>query len=137
MSAIGTKRTSGSVRSWLPGPFQLTGYHRYHLPSCGHVMRRSALLLIMCITLIASTLPASSATRHVVMLFDERLEFPGLESLEAEFVRTLTSNSPEAHSSDKVAQLFVDLRSATERAGFPSPERIEAFAMPTHDRFRP
>ena len=43
----------------------------------------------------------------------------------------------EAHSSDKVAQLFVDLRSATERAGFPSPERIEAFAMPTHDRFRP
>ena len=45
--------------------------------------------------LVASTLPASSATRHVVMLFDERLEFPGLASLEAEFVRTLTSNSPD------------------------------------------
>ena len=43
----------------------------------------------------------------------------------------------EAHSSDKVAQLFVDLRSATERAGFPSPERTKAFAMPTYDRFRP
>ena len=43
----------------------------------------------------------------------------------------------EAHSSDKVAHLFVDLRSATERAGFPSPERTEAFAMPTRDRFRP
>ena len=42
----------------------------------------------------------------------------------------------EAHSSDKVAQLFVDLRSATERAGFPSPEHTEAFAMPTHDRLR-
>src|ERR1019366_2900799 len=41
----------------------------------------------------------------------------------------------EAHSSDKAAHLFVDRRSATERAGFPSPERTEAFAMPTHDRF--
>jgi hypothetical protein len=40
------------------------------------------------------------------------------------------------HSSDKVAQLFVNLRSATERAGFPSPKRTEAFAMPTHDRLR-
>jgi signal transduction histidine kinase len=29
------------------------------------------------------------------MLFDERLEFPGLANLEAEFVRTLTSNSPD------------------------------------------
>ena len=29
------------------------------------------------------------------MLFDERLEFPGLANLEAEFVRTLASNSPD------------------------------------------
>ena len=43
----------------------------------------------------------------------------------------------EAHSSDKVAHLFVDLRSTTERAGFPSPKCSEAFAMPTHDRLRP
>ena len=43
----------------------------------------------------------------------------------------------DAHSSDKVAHLFVDLRSTTERAGFPSPECSEAFAMPTHDRLRP
>src|SRR5664280_487329 len=42
----------------------------------------------------------------------------------------------EAHSSDKVAHLFVDLRSTTERAGFPSPKCSEAFAMPTHDRLR-
>ena len=42
----------------------------------------------------------------------------------------------EAHSSDKVAHLFVDLRSATGRAGFPSPKCSEAFAMPTHDRLR-
>src|ERR1022692_1586161 len=34
----------------------------------------------------------------------------------------------EAHSLDKVAHLFDDLRSATGRAGFPSPERTEAFA---------
>jgi len=43
----------------------------------------------------------------------------------------------KAHSSDKVAQLFVDLRSTTKRAGFPSPKCAEAFAMPTHDRLRP
>jgi signal transduction histidine kinase len=58
-------------------------------------MRRSTLLLIVHIALIASPLPASSATRHVVMLFDERLEFPGLATLEAEFVRTLTANYPD------------------------------------------
>jgi signal transduction histidine kinase len=58
-------------------------------------MRCSIRLIIVCIALIAGPLPASSATRHVVMLFDERLEFPGLANLEAEFVRTLTSNSPD------------------------------------------
>src|ERR1035441_8721977 len=42
----------------------------------------------------------------------------------------------KAHSLDKVAHLFVDLRSAAERTGFPSPERTEAFAMPIHDRLR-
>ena len=58
-------------------------------------MRSSTRLIIVCIALIAGCLPASSATRHVVMLFDERLEFPGLANLEAEFVRTLTSNSQD------------------------------------------
>ena len=58
-------------------------------------MRRSTFLLTVCLALIVGSLPASSATRHVVMLFDERLEFPGLANLEAEFVRTLTSNSPD------------------------------------------
>ena len=52
-------------------------------------------------------------------------------------VRRTPERVLEAHSSDKVAHLFVDLRSATERAGFPSPECSEAFAMPTHDRLRP
>jgi hypothetical protein len=40
----------------------------------------------------------------------------------------------ETHSSNKVAHLFVDPRSATERAGLPSPERSETLAVPTHDR---
>ena len=64
----------------------------------GHAMRRCTALVVICIALIvwiASALPVSSATRHVVMLFDERLELPGLAALEAEFVRTLASNSPD------------------------------------------
>jgi hypothetical protein len=44
---------------------------------------------------MASALSVSSATRHVVMLFDERREVPERAALEAEFVRTLTSNSPD------------------------------------------
>jgi signal transduction histidine kinase len=47
------------------------------------------------VILTASAFPASSTTRHVVMLFDERLEFPGLANLEAEFVRTITASSPD------------------------------------------
>ena len=61
-------------------------------------MRRCTALVVMCIALIfwtASALPVSSATRHVIMLFDERRELPGPAALEAEFVRTLTSNSPD------------------------------------------
>ena len=59
-----------------------------------HVMRRCSALFALMVW-IASLMPASAATRHVVMLFDERLEFPGLANLEAEFVRTLTSNAPD------------------------------------------
>jgi hypothetical protein len=44
---------------------------------------------------IGNTFAASSSTRHVVMVFDERVELPGLAALEAEFVGTLTSNSPD------------------------------------------
>jgi signal transduction histidine kinase len=55
-------------------------------------------LLAVCMSLavwIASVLPASSATRRVVLLFDERPELPGLALLQADLVRTLTSNSPD------------------------------------------
>src|ERR1017187_10967033 len=52
-------------------------------------------------------------------------------------VRRTPERILETHSSDKVAHFFVDARSPTERAGFPSPKRSEAFAIPTHDRFGP
>ena len=52
-------------------------------------------LWIALIVLVSAPVAATCATRHVVMLFDERLEFPGLADFEAEFVRTLTSNSPD------------------------------------------
>ena len=45
--------------------------------------------------LIAGCLPALAATRHIVLLFDERVELPGLSLLEAELFRTLQSNSTE------------------------------------------
>ena len=43
---------------------------------------------------ITGVLPAS-ATRHVVLLFDERPDLPGLAALDAEFVRTITEKSTE------------------------------------------
>jgi signal transduction histidine kinase len=48
--------------------------------------------LVMSIT---GCLPASAATRHIVLLFDERVELPGLSLLEAEFVHTLRFNATE------------------------------------------
>ena len=51
---------------------------------------------VLCIVLtvwIVGALPASSMTRHVIILFDERAELPGLAALDAEFTRTLNSDS--------------------------------------------
>jgi hypothetical protein len=45
--------------------------------------------------LIAGCLPVSAATRHILFLFDERVELPGLSLLDAELARTLRSNSTE------------------------------------------
>ena len=57
----------------------------------------AALKLTLCITLTYWLLcvSAAAATRHVVLLFDERPELPGMAMLEAEFVRTLTSDSAD------------------------------------------
>ena len=38
---------------------------------------------------LAGSLPASAETRRVVLLFDERVELPGMSRLDAEFSRTL------------------------------------------------
>jgi hypothetical protein len=61
-------------------------------------MKPHTILLIACTglaMLISGCLPALAATRHIVLLFDERVELPGLSLLEAELVRTLRSNSAE------------------------------------------
>ena len=61
-------------------------------------MKLVTVLQIACAGLIlsvAACLPASAATRHVVLLFDERVELPGLSRLEEEFVRTLRSSFME------------------------------------------
>jgi hypothetical protein len=61
-------------------------------------MRVRTFLLVLCIGAaisIASAQPASSAIRRVVLLFDERPELPGLALLQADLVRTLTSNSTD------------------------------------------
>jgi hypothetical protein len=56
-------------------------------------------LRIICAALIvwiAGASPASSATRRVVLLFDERPVLPGLAVLADGFVRTLTAGSPDS-----------------------------------------
>jgi hypothetical protein len=50
----------------------------------------------MCSALVvwlACALPAAAETRHVVLLFDERPDLPGMAVLEAHFVGMLTSSS--------------------------------------------
>jgi len=44
---------------------------------------------------IAGPLPVSAETRRVVLLFDERVELPGMSRLDAEFIRTLRANSTD------------------------------------------
>lgn len=48
--------------------------------------------LLVWLTVVSS---ASSATRRVLLLFDERPELPGLARIDVEFVRTLVSSSAE------------------------------------------
>lgn len=73
-----------------------TGFYRLRIRESWGTGLRSVLLLACAVwvVLVVSALPAS-ATRRVVLLFDERPELPGLAALDAEFVRTVTANSPE------------------------------------------
>jgi len=61
-------------------------------------MSRCTALRIICSVLIwiASAVPLSAATWHVVVLYDERLEFPGLAALDGDLVRTLVSKSADS-----------------------------------------
>jgi signal transduction histidine kinase len=61
-------------------------------------MRLCTALQVLCTGLVvwaAGSLPASSTTRHVVLLFDERVDLPGLAALDADLVRTLVSSSSD------------------------------------------
>jgi signal transduction histidine kinase len=61
-------------------------------------MRPCTALQVLCTGLVvwtAGALPASSTTRHVALLFDERIDLPGLASLDADLVGTLVSNSSD------------------------------------------
>ncbi len=61
-------------------------------------MRPSTALQALCTSLVvwaAGASPASSATRHVVLFYDERLDLPGLAALDADLTSTLTSDSSD------------------------------------------
>jgi hypothetical protein len=61
-------------------------------------MRVGTTVLAVCTCLIvwiAGASHASSATRNIVLLFDKRLDFPELAAIDADLVRTLTSNPTE------------------------------------------
>jgi hypothetical protein len=56
----------------------------------------TALVMWIClIACIVGAWPASSETRNLVLLYDERLDFPGLAAIDADLVRTLTANPTE------------------------------------------
>jgi signal transduction histidine kinase len=65
-------------------------------------MRLGSTLQLMCtclIVLLVGVLPAT-ATRNILLLFDERLEFPGLAAIDADIVRTVSSEGKEPISSE-------------------------------------
>ena len=74
----------------------------------------------MCAAISASLIGVSSAlsaTRHVVLLFDERPELPGLSALAADFVRTLESDSTDRIEVYREAMDLSRFDSAQYRAG--------------------
>ena len=67
------------------------------IPTCASLTRRAAVRMICgaLVVWVIGVLPAWAATRSVVLLFDERLEMPGLAAIDADLVRTLTSSSTD------------------------------------------
>ena len=58
--------------------------------SCYSIVRLSSAVLIIWLSCIH---PAFSDTRQVLLIYDERLDLPGLSMMDASFVRKLTDNS--------------------------------------------
>ena len=97
------------------------------------INRRNAVCVIAKESLPSLQRPISSRY-HVLRdcrLSDVEAE---LEKLTVD-VRRTPERILETHSSNKVAHLFVDLRSAAAGTGFPPPERTEAFVMAYSDCF--
>ena len=70
------------------------------MPGTGDVLRpsfmKAALVAAAVVAFLLGGLSqAISATRHIVLLFDERPEFPGLAALDAEFAGTLAAGSTD------------------------------------------
>jgi hypothetical protein len=61
------------------------------------MMLRTSFLIVWAslALMMAGPSPVSAETRRVVLLFDERVELPGLSLLDAEFVHTLQAHSPD------------------------------------------
>src|SRR5881392_232626 len=74
---------------------------------------------------------------------DHVLRDPGLSDFKAEFEQLAmdTGGAPQwivnAHPSDQRAQVCIDLRSTSRRAGFPLPISPEAGPVPAHKGLRP
>ena len=69
-----------------------------HVDKTGDAMARYRTVRLWCATLLiwfAGALSALSQSRQVVVLYDERVEIPGLAMLDAGFTRALTSGSPD------------------------------------------
>ena len=67
-------------------------------PNRSRAAKLPTLLRLVCtglVMLIAGNLPASATPRNIVLLFDERIDLPGLSLLNAEIVHTLEANSSE------------------------------------------
>src|SRR5260370_4345921 len=62
------------------------------------IMKPRTILLIACTglaILISGCLPVSAASGHILLVFDERVQFPGLSPMDGELVRTLRPDSTE------------------------------------------
>src|SRR5215510_306781 len=68
------------------------------LPVGRQPMRLRAATCVICAGLLfylSGACPAVAATRHLVILYDERAELPGVAAINTDLVRTLQADSPD------------------------------------------